>query len=80
MEEHKMNISKLATTTLVALSFATTAFAGTLTEPTVEMVEPAAEGSSASSGSGILVPLLVLIAVGLLITSDDDDSSTPPLD
>lgn len=68
-----MTFSKLATTTLVAVSFATASFAGTLTEPMVDIVEPPAEGSSASSGSGIIIPLLLLVALAAVVSSGDDD-------
>jgi len=68
-----MTITKFATATLVAASFASASFAGTLTEPevlTVEEVDTA--GSSAgSSGGGILLPLLALAVVAALVASDD---------
>lgn len=66
-----MTITKIATATLVATAFATSSFAGTLTEPVVEEVMEAAEGSSASSSGGILLPLLGLAVVAALIASDD---------
>jgi hypothetical protein len=67
-----MTITKIATATLVAVSFASASFAGTLTEPMVDVVEAPVEGSSASSnGSGILLPLLGLALVAALVASDD---------
>jgi hypothetical protein len=67
-----MTITKFATATLVAVTFASASFAGTLTEPVITEVEEAAAGSSAaSSGNGILLPLLGLLIVGGLIAADD---------
>ena len=71
-----MTITKFATATLVAITFASASFAGTLTEPVITEVEEAAAGSSAaSSGGGILLPLLGLLVVGALIASNDSDSA-----
>lgn len=58
-----------------ALSLAaTTAFAGSLAEPVVEApVAEAEEGSSSagSSGGGILIPLLVILAIGAAVAAND---------
>ena len=73
-----MTITKFATAAIVAVSFASASFAGTLTEPVVDVVEEAATGSSASSnGSGIIIPILALIAVAALVSSDDTGSEEP---
>lgn len=62
-----MTITKFATATLVAVTFASASFAGTLTEPEITEVEEAA----ASSDGGILLPLLGLLIVGGLIAAND---------
>ena len=49
------------------------ASAGTLTEPTVEVVENA-EAAASSSSSGIIIPLLILIAVVALASKSDSGS------
>ncbi|GLQ33905.1 hypothetical protein GCM10007939_01880 [Amylibacter marinus] len=63
----------LLSLSIVALSVTATQ-AGTLTDPAVEeIIEPAAEGSSAN---GILIPLLILgVAIALVASSDDDDDN-----
>ena len=66
-----MTFSKLATTVLIAVSLASSSFAGTLTEPVIETVAPAPE---AASSGGIIVPLLLLVGVALLISGGDSDS------
>ena len=53
---------------------ATTSFAGSLAEPVVEApVAEAEEGSSSagSSGGNLLVPLLLILAVGAVVASND---------
>ncbi len=60
-----------------ALSLAaTTAFAGSLSEPVVEAPVAEAEtgssaGSSASSGAGVIIPVLLLLAVGAAVAAND---------
>ena len=56
---------------------ATTAFAGSLAEPVVEAPVEEAEtsssaGSSASSGNGVLIPVLVLLAIGAAVAASND--------
>jgi hypothetical protein len=68
-----MKIAKLTAAALVASAMATASFAGTI-EPMVEdtMIKDADPASSAaSSGNGILLPLLGLLIVGGLIAADD---------
>ena len=68
-----MKIAKLTSAALVASALATASFAGTI-EPMVEdtMVEDAEPASSAaSSGGGILLPLLGLALVAAVVAGDD---------
>lgn len=69
-----MTITKLATAALAVMTFASTSFAGTLTEPVITEVEEAAAGSS---GSGIWLPLLALVVVAAVIASNDNDNNKP---
>ncbi len=61
---------------VAALSmFAATAFAGSLVEPEMEpMVEVMEE--EPSSSNGLLVPLLALVAIGLLISNSSSDTAS----
>jgi hypothetical protein len=73
-----MTITKFATASLAAMTFASTSFAGTLTEPVITEVEEAAAGSSASSSSrGIWLPLIALAVVAAVIASNDSDTAVP---
>jgi len=60
-----------------ALSLAaTTAFAGSLSEPVVEAPVVEAEtgssaGSSASSGGGIILPIVLIAAVAAVVAAND---------
>lgn len=68
-----MRITKLTSASLVASALATVSFAGTI-EPMVDdtMIETADPASSAaSSGGGILVPLIALGLVAALVAADD---------
>ena len=68
-----MKIAKLTSAALVASALATASFSGTI-EPMVEdtMIEEADPASSAaSSGGGILVPLIALGLVAALVAADD---------
>ncbi len=58
-----------------SLFAATSAKAGTLTEPVVEMVKEAEASGSSSSSNGILLPLLLLVAVIAVVSSSDSSDS-----
>lgn len=54
---------------------ATSAFAGSLAEPVVEAPvadAPEASSSAGSSGGGVLVPLLVILAIGAAVVASND--------
>lgn len=73
-------LKKLITTTTAVTLLASSAFSGSVTEPEMEpMVEVVEEDTGTSSG-GLLVPLLALVAIGLLISQDDDDPEPQPSD
>lgn len=60
---------------VAALSmFAAAAFAGSLVEPEMEPMVEVMEEDNGSSG-GLLVPLLALVAIGLLISSSSDSDT-----
>lgn len=52
-----------------SLFVASSAQAGTLTEPVVEMVKEAEASGSSASSNGVLIPLLLLVAVIALVSS-----------
>jgi hypothetical protein len=60
---------------IAALSmFTAAAFAGSLVEPEMEPMVEVMEEEPGSS-NGLLVPLLALVAFGLIISSSDSDSA-----
>ena len=66
-------MKKLLTSAAIFAVIASSASAGTLTEPVVEeIMEPAG-----SSSGGIIVPLLLLGVVAALIASKDDGGAKP---
>ena len=63
---------KKLVTSVVALSMAaTSAFSGSLVEPETEPMVEIKEEKTSSSGD-LLIPLLALVAIGILISQDDD--------
>ncbi len=70
-------MKKIVVSAAVAALFATSAFAGSLVAPEMEpMVEVMDEPTSSSDG-GLLVPILALIAIGLLVSNSSDDNTAP---
>ena len=63
----KKLISAVVTLSLAA----TSAFSGSLVEPETEPMVEVMEEQGSSSG-GLLIPLLALVAIGILISQDDD--------
>ncbi len=64
-------MKKFIATVAVASFVATSAFAGSLVEPEMEpMVEVMEEESNSS---GLLLPLLAIVAIGLLISNSGSD-------
>ena len=62
---------------VAALSmFAATAFAGSLVEPEMEPMVEVMEEEPSSSNNGLLVPLLALVAIGLLISNSSSDTAS----
>ena len=64
---------KKLVTSVAALSMAaTSAFSGSLVEPEMEPMVEVMEEEKSSSG-GLLLPLLALVAIGVLLSHDDDE-------
>jgi hypothetical protein len=68
-------MKKIIAIAAVASLAASTAFAGSLVEPEMEPMVEVMEEDASSSG-GLLLPLLALVALGLLISSSDNESSS----
>lgn len=64
-------MKKLITSVAVASFAATSAFAGSLVEPEMEPMVEVMEEDTGSSSGGLLLPLLALVAIGVLISSND---------
>ncbi len=71
---------KLIAAALSTTLAATTAFGGSLVEPEMEPMTEVMEEEPASSTGGLLVPLLALVAIGLLISQDSDEEQPQPSD
>ena len=71
-------MKKLLTSAAIFAVIASSASAGTLTEPVVEDVMEPEMAATDSSSNGILVPLLLLVAVAALIASNGDDDDRRP--
>ena len=56
--------------------FAATAFAGNVKEPVMEPMVEVMEEEPGSS-AGLLIPLLALVAIGVLVANSSDDDPAP---
>lgn len=67
-------MKKVVLSIAAASLLATAAFAGSLVEPEMEPTVAVMEEDNNSSG-GLLIPLLALVAIGLLISNSDSNSA-----
>ena len=67
-------MKKFVISAVAASMFASSAFAGSLVEPEMEPMVMPMEEPAASSSTGIWIPLLALVAVGLLISNNNNNS------
>lgn len=65
-------MKKLVLSVTAASLFATSALAGSLVAPDPEPMAEIAQESDAASSDGLLVPLLALLALGVLISQRGD--------
>ncbi len=66
-------MKKLVLSAAAASLFATSALAGSLVAPDPEPMAEIAQESESPSSDGLLVPLLALLALGVLISQRGDD-------
>ncbi len=71
-------MKKIIISAAAATLFATSAFAGSMVEPEMEPMVEVMEEPASSSDGGLLVPILALIAIGLLVSNSSDDSEPEP--
>ena len=67
-------MKKIVLSVTAASLFAAAAYAGSLVEPEMEPAVEMTEETGSSSG-GLLIPLLALVAIGVLISQSDDSTS-----
>jgi len=76
-QTRKPFIKKILASAAAISLLSTASFAGNLVVPEMEpMVEVMQADTGSSSASGLIVPLLALIAIGLLISSNGNDTPT----
>lgn len=68
-------MKKIVVSAAAAALFATSVFAGSLVEPEMEPMVEVTEEATSSSDAGLIVPLLALVAIGLLISNSSDDTA-----